>query len=394
LGGAAGCARRAPAHERVKRVVAACAVSLMTVVTVVFALAPEAFAEPAHSKPPGPAKVRFPADFPKLVDHEWNFPIGGFGGVARGAARKHVPVIFVHGNNVDHADWYPVRDDFTAAGWTDQEMYGLSYNGLGAANGTALTRLNNERDTEHVEMGWDGAARITNDDVNVPDLYDFIMAVRAYTGSSKFSLVSHSLGVTLARKTLKVHPELRADLVAFVGIAGGNHGTSFCPPGSEGNVVSCNEIAAGTPWLEELNGPGGSDETYAPAKWLTVYDGTGAGDPAFAGPTYAQSPVLKGADNMQFPATYHNDLRIDAPIVAVYRTFLETSEAPLLGSVKAAAAGSVTASPQGSAGLMFGVTDPKKAPSRGGTLPASGGGPPLAVVGVALVAGLLLRRGR
>jgi pimeloyl-ACP methyl ester carboxylesterase len=162
--------------------------------------------------------------------------------------------------------------------------------------------------------------------VNVPDLYAFIKAVRAYTGSSKFSLVSHSLGVTLARQTLKKHPELRRDLVAFVGIAGGNHGTAFCPEGSQGQLASCDEIAAGTPWLDALNGPGGSDETYAPAKWLTVYDGSGAGDPAYPGPSYAQSPALKGADNRQFPLTYHNDLRVDPAIVAVYRAFLEQAE--------------------------------------------------------------------
>jgi hypothetical protein len=32
---------------------------------------------------------------------------------------------------------------------------------------------------------------------------------------------------------------------------------------------------------------------------------------------------LKGADNRQFPYTYHNDLRLDPAIVAVYRKFLE-----------------------------------------------------------------------
>src|SRR6185295_4147535 len=166
-------------------------------------------------------------------------------------------------------------------------------------------------------------ARVTGNDVNVPDLYDFIMAVRAYTGVAKFSLVGHSLGVTLARRVLQVHPGLRADLVAFVGIAGANHGTTFCPPGSEGRVMSCDEIAAGTPWLAELNGEGSADETYPPARWMTVYDGSGAGDPAFVGPTYAQSPALKGADNREFPNTYHNDLRMDAPIVKDYREFIE-----------------------------------------------------------------------
>lgn len=289
-------------------------------------------AEPAHVPPQGPAKVRFPSDFPPLVDHEWQFALGGWGGVARNSARGHVPVVFVHGNNVDAADWYPVRDDFHAAGWTDQEMYALSYNGLGGNNGSALLRTNPERDAEHREMGYDGLTRVTNNTVNVPDLYDFILAVRAYTGSDKFSIVAHSLGVTLARKVLQVHRELRADLVAFVGIAGANHGTSLCPPGSEGNVVSCDEIALGTPWLADLNGANRSDETYGPARWLTVYDGSGAGDPAYAGAPYAQSPALAGADNREFPGTYHNDLRVSAAIVNVYRAFLEDAEAAVAGA--------------------------------------------------------------
>ena len=288
-------------------------------------------AEPDHMRPQGPAKVAFGAGFPHLVDHEWGFALGGFGGKTPRGARKHLPVIFVHGNNVDAADWYVVRDDFRAAGWTDQELYALSYNGLGGENGSATMRAQPERDREHIAMGWDGNTRITNNTVNVPDLYDFIRAVQTYTGSQQFSLVTHSLGVTLARKVLKDHPELRRDVVAFVGIAGGNHGTSFCPPGSEDQLVSCNEIAAGTPWLADLNGPNGSDETYAGPKWLTVYDGSGAADPAYAGPDYASSPELRGALNHAYPGTYHNDLRVDASIVAEYRAFVEQADAAARG---------------------------------------------------------------
>ena len=297
-------------------------VGVLAAVLALVALAVPASAheKPARSKPQGPAAVRFAKDFPALKDHEWGWRLGGFGGVRRGAPLKHVPVILVHGNNVDAADWYPVRDQFKKAGWTDQELWALSYNGLGGSNGTALFTPNPERDAEHQKMGKDAVTYITEDDVNVPDLYDFVLAVRRYTGSARFSIVGHSLGVTLARELLRVHPELRKDLVAFVGIAGANHGTSFCPPGSEGQLVSCDEIAAGTPWLARLNAAG---ETYGPARWMTVYDGTGAGDPAFEGPTYAQSPALKGADNRQFPLTYHNDLRMDPAIVAVYRQFLE-----------------------------------------------------------------------
>lgn len=297
------------------RLVAATAVALASLPAV-------AVHQIGHGTPQGPAKVRFGTGFPALVDNEWGFALGGFGGDPT-KTRTNPPVIFVHGNVVDHADWYPVRDAFTAAGWNDQELWALSYNGLGGNNGSALLTQNPERDAEHTAMGWDGQTRVTSNDVNVEDLHDFVLAVRSYTGSDEFSIVAHSLGVTLARRMLKLHPELRADLVAFVGIAGGNHGTSFCPPGTEGHVVSCDEIAADTPWLAALNGPGGSDETYAPARWLTIYDGSGAGDPAFTGPTYAQSPRLAGALNCEFPLTYHNDLRLDPAIVAFYRGWLE-----------------------------------------------------------------------
>ena len=349
--------------------------------------APAARAEPAHSPPQGPAAVHFGPDFPVLTDHEWKFRLGGFGGLHAGATLHHVPVIFVHGNNVDAADWYTVRDEFKAAGWSMQELYALSYNGLGANNGTAIMNQNPERLQEHMDMGWDGQTRITNDEVNVPDLYDFIRAVQAYTGSTRFSLVTHSLGVTLARRTLKVHPELRNDVLAFVGIAGGNHGTSLCPPGSEGNVVSCDEIAAGTPWLAALNGPDGSDETYGPAKWLTVYDGTGAGDPAFAA-TYAQSPALKGADNRQFPGTYHNDLREDPPIVAVYRHFVEAAEASSAVRAGAPAAGS---GPSSSVqGVQASVAASRSARSAG--IPATGGGVPVAYGFSILAIGIGLKR--
>ncbi|MHB8511146.1 MAG: alpha/beta hydrolase family protein [Actinomycetota bacterium] len=282
-----------------------------------------------HTMPQGPAARHFASDFPVLCDSDWGFVMGGFGGVAQGAALHHTPVIFVHGNNVDAGDWYPVRDAFLAAGWSMQELWALSYDGLGSDYGTGIVNPNLENDMEHQQMGWNGAAHVTADDVQVPALYRFIQAVQAYTGSTRFSIVAHSLGVTIARKTLKVHPELRSDLVAFVSIAGANHGTSFCPPGSETLVESCDEIAANTPWLADLNnatvnGVTVSDETYRPAKWMTVYDGSGAGDPAYYGP-YAQSPSLKGEDlNCQYPGTYHNDLRLSPSIIKVYREFLES----------------------------------------------------------------------
>ncbi len=278
-----------------------------------------------HAQPQRGAERHFPADFPVLTDSEWGFEIGGFGGTARGDDPGRVPVIFVHGNTTDHADWYPVRDAFRAAGWSDQALWALSHNGLGGNLGQADATPNPEAEAERRRLGHDGQVRITGNRVNIPDLRAFIRAVRAYTGSQRYSVVAHSLGVTLARATIKADPELRRDLHAFVGIAGGNKGTSNCPPGSAGVVMSCDELIQGSDFLAELNGPDGADETWAGAGWMTVYDGTGV-DAAFKGEAFHRSPQLKGADNRQFAGLPHNDLRVDPAVVTVYREFLESLE--------------------------------------------------------------------
>ncbi len=384
----------------------------VTVVAVVTAAVAVVAAGPAaadhqvgHTEPQGPAAIRFADDVPELLDSEWGFPIGGFGGIAAGAPRAHVPVILVHGNNVDHADWYPVRDDFHAAGWTDQELWALSYNGLGNAAGTSSSRSNPERDEEHAALGSDGASRVTANDVNVPDLAAFIRMVQDYTGSRYVSLVGHSLGVTLIRKTLADHPDLQDDVVAVVAIAGANHGTSLCPPGSEGEVHSCDEIAADTPWLTELNGPDGALETYDPIQWLTISDGSGGGDVAFVGPTYADSPLLLGADNRTYPGMDHNGLRLVAEIVAEYRAFLEEAEGAVPGDVPVPVEVVAPGDPDTEgepdhdarpASGSDGVEDdseaaaPEARASDGGSLPATGGG--FAGVGALVVAGGWLTR--
>lgn len=353
-----------------------------------------------HIEPAGPAVDKFAEDVPRLVDDEWGIPVGGFGGLSKGAPITHAPVIFVHGNVVDHADYYPVRDDFLAAGWTMQELWALSYNGMGNGSGSSPIRSNPERDADHA--GTDGLPRGTNDDNNVPDLAAFIRMVQDYTGSDRVHLVGHSLGVTVIRKTMFVHPDIAADVVSVVGIAGANHGTSLCAPGSEGRQMSCDEIALGTPWLAELNGPDGSLETYGDTAWLTVYDGTGAGDVAFVGPDYGQSPRLLGAENVEFPNVDHNGLRMGAEYVTFYREWIETMDAapapgpagetPTTAPVAAPAAAtaatgttsdaSPTATPSGTA-----APNPvAAAPTSPGPLPITGGAGAIGAFVVALSA--------
>jgi pimeloyl-ACP methyl ester carboxylesterase len=310
---------------------------LVALLVAMLSISAPAFADhkAGHNAPPGPAPARFPSGFRAPIDTEWKFKVGGFGGKLSDDSdwdvvhvkhpETHYPVIFVHGNTVDHADWYPVRDAFVNAGWNALDLWALSYNGLGSENGTDGT-TNPRRDDEHINNpSNDFGARVTSNDVNVRDLYNFVQEVRRFRRQPKFSIVSHSLGVTVARKMLKVYPALRRDVVTFVALAGGNHGTSLCPPGSEDQLNSCDEIAKDTPWLAKLNGPDGSDETYGSTRFLTVYDGSGLRDAAYVGPDYASSPMLKGAVNCAIEH-HHNDLRIHPASIKLYRKFLELAE--------------------------------------------------------------------
>lgn len=155
--------------------------------------------------------------------------------------------------------------------------------------------------------------------------------------------------------------------------------------------MSCDEIAAGTDWLAELNGPDGEDETYAPARWLTVYDGSGAGDVAFVGPTYADSPRLAGAEERTYPGTDHNALRIRQDIVADYRAFLE--EAETTQPVRAAPAVPDRPPQDGSRSGATGTGSGTDAGRSSVTeLPATGGGAVGALIAILLAATLRRRR--
>lgn len=225
---------------------------------------------------------------------------------------------------MDAQNWLDVMLQFeNDAGYSMQDLYALSYNGLenyyaGAPVATPPTQADLayvQQNSTVLANGGHGAA----DDDNVIDLCRFVEAVQDYTGSKQVDIVTHSLGDTLARRFMQLYPDLAKDVVAFVGIAGANHGTTVCR-GLDTSYYGCNEIAPGTAWLASLNGPGGSRETYGPTRWMTVYDGL-EGDPFFVGPDEG-SPQLLGADNRTFPGAYHNDLRVGPAEVDTYLAFL------------------------------------------------------------------------
>ena len=169
------------------------------------------------------------------------------------------------------------------AHYTMQEMYALSYNGLGNYYAGAPTQAPPAGpDRDYVAQNPRGLANGGNgaaDDDEVPDLCRFVEEVQWYTGSRQIDIVTHSWGETIARRFMTDYPSLARDVAAFVGIAGANHGTSVCRA-LDSSYYGCNEIAPGSSWLADLNGPGGSRETYAPTAWMTVYNGA-AGDPFF-----------------------------------------------------------------------------------------------------------------
>lgn len=323
-----------------------------------------------HRAPTGPAPVEFADDFHPPLDAEYGWELGGFGGTRRGAPVSRTPIVFVHGNQADAQNWYVVRDQLVAEyGYTHQELWALSYGGLGYVGGSAPATNDGGESAyaaEHPQVLLYGNPQ--DNEGNVPDLLAFEAAVREYTGADRVHLVGHSLGVTIIRRAMRVDPSLPHRVPAVVAIAGANHGTTVCT-GLEDDYYGCDELAPGSAWLHELNAAG---EGLPPTRWMTVYDGSGAGD-VFFGPTEADSPRLALAEvNATYPNTSHNDLRVDPAIVRDYADFLQQVDADAADAER---------------------TVPQPAPSpTDPPLPTTGGG--LAWPAVALLALVATRRGR
>lgn len=256
-----------------------------------------------------------------MRDARLHVPVGGFGGLHRHAKLRHTPVIFVHGNQADAQNWLAVMLQFQRLAHYDmQEMYAISYNGLGNFYAGAPASQPTQPDLayfQHNPSGFANGGHGAADEDEIPDLCRFIEAVQAYTGSRQVDLVTHSLGVTIGRQLLVEYPAFRADVAAFVAIAGANHGTSVCR-GLDSSYYGCNEIAPGSPWLAALNRHG---EAPGPTRWMSVYNGS-AGDPFFDPPLDETSPHLAGALNATYAGAYHNDLRVDPQEVDDYLAFL------------------------------------------------------------------------
>ena len=229
-----------------------------------------AFTSALHAA--GTVGTTFPADFPVIEDASLAKPVIGFG--AAGPVTR-TPVIFLHGNNdtpfataCSRFGRVQALAQFLAdSGYQTSELWGLGYQG----------------DQCNLAADQTNRSRIAHtNQANVPDLRRFVTAVLAYTGAKQVDIVGHSLGVTLAREWMRQDDAFKT-VRRLVAIDGPNHGIINCSPspanyfqapaagGFTPSSEVCQELGSpDTPFLQRLNGPGGSAETAGPTKVLVI----------------------------------------------------------------------------------------------------------------------------
>jgi triacylglycerol lipase len=153
---------------------------------------------------------------------------GSYGGRSfAGQAVVNHPVIFIHGNSDSaigyssvYTGWRSSIEYFKAQGYTSAEIYATTW---GPANAVF-------------------SANQYHSKANLTRIRAFIQAVKAYTGATKVDVVTHSMGVTLARKAIlggaandaadggayNLGSALTSSVDTFVGISGANRGLTNC----------------------------------------------------------------------------------------------------------------------------------------------------------------------
>lgn len=150
---------------------------------------------------------------------------GSFGGKEDDSEEiHHIPIVFVHGNS-DRAyggplgGWKVLYHKFLDFGYSSAELYATTY-------GPADSNY---------------SSQYTHNKENLMQIRLLLEAVLEYTGASKVHIISHSLGVTIARKVVlggvaidddgsefNLGPPLTNFVEVFVGIAGVNQGLAQC----------------------------------------------------------------------------------------------------------------------------------------------------------------------
>uniref|UniRef100_A0A914CDX3 Lipase n=2 Tax=Acrobeloides nanus TaxID=290746 RepID=A0A914CDX3_9BILA len=155
-------------------------------------------------------------------------PTGSYGGRAQHSVTiKNDPIVFIHGNSDGalaipgnfSSGWTDTIEYFLSKGYTSAELYATTWGDRNPLN--ALGR--------------------THSCETLTYLKQFTEAVLKYTGHSKVDVISHSMGVTVARKVViggmffdendticNLGPTLTHKIDTFIGLAGANLGMCEC----------------------------------------------------------------------------------------------------------------------------------------------------------------------
>ncbi|MFL5352828.1 lipase family protein [Archangium sp.] len=216
---------------------------------------------------------------------------GSYGGKASSTDTVvNQPVIFIHGNSdkaigtgsAGQSGWNASIDYFLTHGYKTSELYATTW-------GPADSSL---------------SAYQYHSKTNVMKVRKFIEAVKAYTGATKVDIVTHSMGVTLARKAILggyatdsleggqyyIGPSLTSSVDTFVGIAGASLGLTSCyqtgpttptcgsTNGLYPGVFNGISVSGRSAYLNDLMSSSGYEGAFRYTIWSTADEVIGYGD--------------------------------------------------------------------------------------------------------------------
>jgi len=196
------------------------------------------------------------------------------------AATANQPILFVHGYSSNGSTWNEMLASFRAVGYTDSELFAISYNS-NQSNVTTAQQLKTKVDE-----------------------------IRAQTGWASIDIIGHSMGSLSSRYYLKnLGGQSKVD--AWVSLAGANHGTTtakFC------FSPSCKEMRPNSSFLTSLNS---GDETPGPVRyrtWWSACDTTINPD---------SSVSLVGAINTKTACIGHSAMLTDDTVFSQVELFID-----------------------------------------------------------------------
>jgi len=195
------------------------------------------------------------------------------------AATANQPILFVHGYSSNGSTWNEMLASFRAVGYTDSELFAISYNS-NQSNVTTAQQLRTKVDE-----------------------------IRAQTGWTSIDIIGHSMGSLSSRYYLRnLGGQSKVD--AWVSLAGANHGTStarFC------GAVSCREMRVGSSFLAGLNA---GDETPGVVRYRTWWS------PCDSTINPDSSVSLTGATNTKTACLGHSALLSNSTVFGQVKTFV------------------------------------------------------------------------